>query len=251
MIFHFTVFWFSAVFFGMLTFLVRNPIVPSWPWYGLSLFVFVLLSLAASRKLTGKWYPAFLPSVVSFSTLLLISLIDVVFEQRVFIWVTTALFYASLLGIYRLKLIPTDETARALLKTAALASLFFSYAAAYGLYLNYDVPLSLLMFVFFLASAIVAFQTLYWVGRDDVREVLLMSLALGAVMGELVWTVHFWPFGYLTIGSAMLIFFFLMWRCILDLLRDNFVWRRMAIESIILVLLLALLIVTSPWRMQA
>jgi hypothetical protein len=78
-----------------------------------------------------------------------------------------------------------------------------------------------------------------------------MSLALGAVMGELVWTVHFWPFGYLTIGSAMLIFFFLMWRCILDLLRDNFVWRRMAIESIILVLLLALLMLTSPWRMRA
>lgn len=251
MIFHFTVLWFSLVFFGMLTFLLREPIVPSWSWYSLSLFVFVMLSMAASRRLTGKWYPAFLPGVVSFSTLLLLSLIDVVFEQQVFVFVATILFYSSLLGIYRLKLIPSDETARALLKAAALASLFYTYAAAYGLYLNYDVPLALLMLVFFLATAIVAFQTLYWAGRDDTREILLTALALGTVMGELIWTVHFWPFGYLTIGAAMLIFFFFLWRLVLDLLRDNLAWKRFLIEGATLILLLGLLLLTSPWRMQA
>ena len=173
MIFHFTVLLFSVIFFGMLSFLIREPIIPAWSWYNLSILVFVMLSLVASRRLTDKWYPAFLPSVVSFSTLLLLSLIDIAFEQNVFVWVATVLFYLSLLGIYRLKLIPSDETARALLNTAALASLFFTYAAAYGLYLNYEVPLALLMLVFFLATGIVAFQTLYWAGRDDVHEVLL------------------------------------------------------------------------------
>lgn len=251
MLFHFTIFGFSTLFFCMLTFLVRDPIIPSWSWYSFSLLVFVMLSMAASRKLTGKWYPAFLPGVVAFSTLLLISLIDVAFEQQVFIWVATILFYASLLGIYRLKLIPTDETARALLKTAALASLFFTYAAAYGLYLNYDVPLALLMFVFFLATSIVAFQTWYWAGRDDSREVLLTSLALGMVMGELIWVIHFWPFSYLTVGSAMLIFFFLLWRLVLDLLRNDLVWKRLLVQGIILAILLVLLLATSPWRMQA
>lgn len=251
MIFHFTVLLFSVIFFGMLTFLVREPIVPSWTWYSLSLLVFVMLSLTSSRKLTGKWYPAFLPSVVSFGTLLLISLIDIHFEQQVFVWVTTLLFYMSLLGIYRLKLIPTDQTARALLTSAALASLFFTYAAAYGLYLNFDIPLALLMLVIFLVSSVVAFQTLYWAGQDNSRVVLLSSLALGMVMGELIWGVHFWPFGYLTVGSTMLTLFFLMWRLMFDLLRESFAWKRFYVETIILVLLLVLLLVTSPWRILA
>lgn len=251
MIFHFVVLLFSVIFFGMLSFLIREPIVPSWPWYGFSTLVFIILSLAASRRLTDKWYPAFLPSAVSFSTLLLLSLIDVAFEQHVFVWVATILFYVSLLGIYRLKLIPSDETARALLNTAALASLFFTYAAAYGLYLNYEVPLVLLMLVFFSATGIVAFQTLYWAGRDDMREVLLGSVALGMVMGELVWAVHFWPFGYLTIGAALLIFFYLLWRLTLDLLRESPTKKRMLVEGILLLVILALLLLTSPWRMRA
>lgn len=251
MIFHFTVFLFSVVFFGMLTFLTREPIVPSWTWYSLSMLVFVMLSMMASRKLTDKWYPAFLPGVVSFSTLLLLSLIDVAFEQRAFIWVATLLFYAALLGIYRLKLIASDETARALLNAAALASLFFTYAAAYGLYLNYEVPLALLMLVFFLASGIVAFQTLFWAGRDDVREVFLAALALGAILGELVWAVHFWPFGYLTVGAAMLLFFYLLWRPTFDLLRGGIAWKKLLVESVTLILLLALLLATAPWRMRA
>jgi hypothetical protein len=251
MIFHFTVFLYAGLFFGMLTFLIRSPIIPSWTWYSLSTGVFVLLSLAASRQLTDKWYPAFLPSVVSFSTLLLMSLIDVAFEQRIFVWVAAFLFYAALLGIYRLKIVPSDETARVLLNTAALASLFFAYAAAYGLYLNYAVPLALLMLVFFLATAIVAFQTLFWAGKDDVHEVLLTALALGTIMGELIWMVHFWPFGYLTIGAAMLIFFYVLWRGALDLLREMVTFRRILIESTLLLILLSLLLATSPWRMQA
>jgi hypothetical protein len=251
MIFHFTVFLFSAAFFGMLSYLIREPIIPAWSWYSVTIPVFVMLSMIASRQLTDKWYPAFLPSVVSFSTLLLLSLIDVIFEQQVFVWVATILFYCSLLGIYRLKLIPSDETARALLNTAALASLFFTYAAAYGLYLNYTVPLALLMLVFFLATAIVAFQTLYWAGRDDARKILLASLALGTVMGELIWLVHFWPFGYLTVGATLLVFFYLIWRLALDLLRGGVAWKKMLIEGVVLLVLLALLLATSPWRMRA
>ncbi len=251
MIFHFTVFLFSALFFGMLSFLLRDPIIPSWTWYGLTTFVFTTLSMAASRQLTGKWYPAFLPSVVSFSALLLLSLIDIEFEQNAFVWVATLLFYSSLLGIYRLKIIPEDETARALLNTAALASLFFTYAAAYGLYLNYTVPISLLMFVFFLATAIVAFQTLFWAGRDDVRSVFLSAVALGTVIGELIWIVHFWPFGYLTVGAVMLVFFYGLWRYALDLLRHTATLRRTIFESAILLILIAILVATSPWRMRA
>jgi len=251
MVFHFTVFLFSVAFFGMLTVLLREPIIPSWSWYGFSLLAFVLLSVVASRRLTGKWYPAYLPAVVSLSTLLLLSLIDVDFEQQVFVSIATVLFYGTLLGIYRLKLIPSDETARALLNSAALASLFFTYAAAYGLYLNYTVPLAVLMLVFFTATAMVSFQTLHWAGQDDRHEILLLSLALGAVMGELVWVIHFWPFGYLTIGASALICFYFLWRIEFDYLRGTLTMKKTFSEGLILLILLALLLSTSPWRMRA
>jgi hypothetical protein len=250
MIFHIAVFLYSLAFYGVLVWLSREPIVPSWSWYLASITVLIFLSLSASRRLTGKWYPAFLPSVVSFSALLLLSLIDIVWEQRVFNIVVSSLYYGALLGIYRLRQAPEDRTARALLNTSALAALFFSYAAAYGLYLNYAVPLGLLIAVFFVATTIVAFQTLFWVGRDDWHQVFLVALALGMIVGEIIWVLHFWPFGYLMIGSVTLILFYVLWRAALEIMGGTFEPKRMAIEGTVLLVLLALLLLTAPWRLR-
>lgn len=250
MIFHLPIFFFSLAFLAMISFLAHGTIVPSWSWFSITLSVFTVLSLFSARRITGKWYPAFLPITVSLSSLLLLSLIDSVIGQRMLVVATTILFYSSLLGSYRLKIRSTDETARAFLNAVALASLFFFYAASYGLYINYEVPSSLLLSVTFLFTVVVSFQTLFWAGRDESRLVLLIALALGMIMAETMWILDFAPFGHLTVGAIVLLVFYFLWRPVLDILRGLIDTRRFFQESIIILFFLLLLILSSPWYIR-
>lgn len=250
MLFHFTVLFFSVLFFAALLFMSEQPVVPAWSFYLEACGSLIVLSIVAARKLTDRWYTAYLPSTLAFSVPLLLSLIDRGFETRTFIIIASGLYYLSLLGVYRLHQAPTDKTARAMLNLAALASLFFVFTATYGLYLNYEVPLTLLLGVFFSASFTVAFQTLFAAAYPrDLRRTLLFAFIIGLLMTELIWVVYFWPFGYVTVGVALLTFFFVFWNASIDCLRDEFDWRRSLREGMLLVLLFGLLLLSAHWSL--
>ncbi|TXH01993.1 MAG: hypothetical protein E6P95_00845 [Candidatus Moraniibacteriota bacterium] len=252
MLFHFKVFFFAVLFFVSLLIISERPVVPSWNFFLLTAGSLIALSVIAAHKLTDFWYTAYLPSTLALSVPLLLSLIDRGFETRVFIIAASVLYYGALLGIYRVRQNPEDKTARALLNVAALASLFFVFTAMYGLYLNYEVPLAILLGVYFFSSFMVTFQTLYGAAGSKKREVkliLLFAFSLGMIITELMWVVHFWPFGYLTIGVSMLINFFFLWRIAFDCIRDQFSWRQTIEESLALLVLLGLLVMTSPWNL--
>lgn len=250
MLFHVTALFFAVLFFAALLLISERPIVPAWSFYLTTCGALMMLSVVAARKLTGRWYTAYLPSTLAFSVPLLLSLIDRGFETRVFIIAASGLYYLALLGVYRLHQASQDKTARAMLNLAALASLFFVFAAAYGLYINYEMPLALLLGVFFIASSIVAFQTLFVATEPrDARRALVTAFVIGLIIMELIWAVYFWPFGYLTVGVVMLIYFFLLWKVSLELIRGEFSLRRMIGETLILFALLILLLLTANWRL--
>ncbi len=252
MLFHFRVFFFATLFFVSLLIISERPVVPSWSFFLLTAGSLIMLSVIAAHQLTDFWYTAYLPSTLALSVPLLLSLIDRGFETRVFIIAASILYYGSLLGIYRVRQNVQDKTARALLNVAALASLFFVFTATYGLYINYEVPLVVLLGVYFFSSFIVTFQTLYGAIEPKKRLsklILLFAFSVGMMITELMWVVHFWPFGYLTVGVAMLIHFFLLWRIAFDCLRDQFVLKQTLQESLALLFLLALLVMTSPWNL--
>lgn len=228
----------------------ERSIVPAWSFYFLACGSLIALSIIAARKLTGRWYTAYLPSTLAFSVPLLLSLIDRGFETRVFIIAASSLYYLALLGVYRLHQLPEDKTARAMLNLAALGSLFFVFAATYGLYLNYEVPLALLLGAYFCASFIVSFQTLFAAtNHQAAQRALILSFVIGLLVTELMWAVHFWPFGYVTVGVAMLISFFVFWKYALDQLQGTFTWRRAWHEGVILLALFVLLLLTANWSL--
>ncbi len=250
MLFHFTVLFFSVLFFVSLLIISERSIVPAWSFFLITSGSLITLSIIAAKKLTGYWYTAYLPSTLAFSVPLLLSLIDRGFETRAFITIASIIYYGALLGIYRLRQNERDKTARAMLNLAALSSLFFVFTAIYGLYINYEVHLTILLSVFFIVSFLVAFHTLFtaWEPKDT-KLILLTAFTIGMLMMELIWVVHFWPFGYLTVGAAMLINFFLLWKISFDLIRGQFVLKNALQESVMLLFLLALLVMTSPWNL--
>lgn len=250
MIYHFTVLFFSVLFFISLFIISERSIVPAWSFFLITAGSLITLSIIAAKKLTGYWYTAYLPSTLAFSVPLLLSLIDRGFETRAFIIIASLIYYVALLGIYRLRQNERDKTARAMLNLTALSSLFFVFTATYGLYINYEVHLAILLTVFFVVSFVVALHTLFtaWEPKDT-KLILLTAFAIGMLMTELVWVIHFWPFGYLTVGTALLIHFYLLWKISFDLIRGQFVFKNALQESAILIALLVLLVMTSPWNL--
>lgn len=250
MLFHVTVLFFSVLFFLSLLFISERSIVPAWGFYLTTCGSLIFLSVVAVKRLTDRWYTAYLPSTLAFSVPFLLSLIDRGVETRIFIIAASSLYYLALLGVYRLHQSPNDKTARAMLNLAALASLFFVFAATYGLYLNYEVPLSLLLGVFFFTSFVVAFQT-FFAATDpkDARTSLLSAFVVGLLMTELMWVVHFWPFGYVTVGMAMLIHFFFFWKLGVDFLQDDVSLKQLLVQGGILLTLLGILVFSAHWSL--
>ena len=209
----------------------------------------IIVSLLASRRLTGDIANAFIPVLLSLaSPTLPFSLIDYPSERQVFIVLSAFMYYAALLGNYRLHHAPTDKTAEAFLNSAAMAAMFFFYAGLYGFYLNFSFPLWGLMLLYCIGTALTSYETFITVDKKERRRVILYSLLLGFIMGEMSWVMSLWPFGYLTIGALGTIFYFLIWDISFDAFRDKLSLKKAAVRILFFLGLILLLLISSPWR---
>ncbi len=248
MIFHFAVFFWAIVFYLGLEIVAARPAVPSWGWYLFSIIPLITISLLASRRLTKRFADAFLPGLLSLTAPTLLSLIDHPVERQVFTIISAGMYYFALLGIFRLRHAPKDRTAQAFLNSSAMAAMFFFYAGLYGFYLNFSFPLWGLMVLFFFGTAMTSYVTFIGLERKERNRVLIYSVLLGLVMGEMAWVMSFWPFGYLTTSSLGLIFFFIIWDVAFDAFRKSLSLRRAFIRLLFFFSLIFLLLASSPWR---
>ncbi|HWQ60201.1 MAG TPA: hypothetical protein VN420_03565 [Candidatus Fimivivens sp.] len=252
MIFHFAIFFWSVAFFlGMQLVAARAyPVELFWTGYVFSIGLLVVLSLVSASKITKRLRNSFIPLLISFSAPSILILIDDRREKAVFSFLAASVYYVAFLALYRLRFAPKDRTARSMLSVAMLSALFFFYAAAFGFYLNFSVPLSALVFVFALGSFGAAYQTLASALHGDKRRVALYSSIIAFGVGEISWTISFWPFGYLTAGSVSLMSFYILWDMADSLFLGTLSRKRTVWYLAIFVALIGLLLVTSPWRIQ-
>lgn len=248
MIFHFAVFFWSLLFGVSLELVAQSPILASWNWYIIAIAPLVVISLLASRRLTERFSDAFIPILLSISSPTLLSLIDSPSERQVFVFLSVAMYYFALLGNYRLRHAPTDKTAEAFLNTAAMAALFFFYAGLQGFYLNFSFPLWGLMLLYFFGSALTGYETFMNVDQGEKKRVIMYSVLLGLIMGEMVWVMSLWPFGYLTTGALGTILFFIAWDISFDAFRQSLSLKKAALRILFFLGLILLLLLSSPWR---
>lgn len=248
MIFHFAILFWSITFLIGLEIVALNPIFASWQWYLLSIGSLTLISLVASRRLTGTISDAFIPLLLSFASPTLLSLIDNPGERQVFIVLSAVMYYGALLGNYRLHHAPTDKTAEAFLNSSAMAAMFFFYAGLYGFYLNFSFPLWGLMILYFVGTALTSYETFITVDKKERKRVILYSALLGLIMGEMAWVMSLWPFGYLTTGALGVILFFCVWDIAFDAFRETLSLRKALTRILFFFGLILLLLTSSPWR---
>ena len=250
MLFNIGIFLWSVVFFLGMQFIAAREFSSFWGGYALSITVLSQLSLISARRITKRLRNSFLPLFLSFSMPSLLLLVDSPKEKTIIAIIAAGMYYLGFLALYRIRHAPTDRTARAFLSISMLSALFFFYSAAFGFYLNFSVPLWSLVFVFAIGSFGAAYQTLYAALPDDRKRVSTYSFAIAFGTAEIAWLISFWPFGYLTAGAAMLLFFYIPWDMTNSLFLGTLSRKQTVKYLLVTIVLLALLLWSAPWRIQ-
>lgn len=249
MIFHLAVFFWAVVFYGALQLIASVDTEVTADWYIYSILLLMAVVFIANRRLTLQLKDVSLPLLLAVTTPTLLSFIDSSVEQQIFLLIATAMLYTALIGLYRLKFAPKDQTAVAFIHTAGMAALFLFYASIYGFYLNFTFPLWGLMVVFFIGTALTSLVTLGCNRENENKHrIKLYSVLLGLTMSELAWIISFWPFGYLTTASITLVFYFIAWEIAWASLEGVLTLKKTLIRMIFFFSLVILLLISTPWN---
>jgi len=233
---------FSLVFFASLEIIV----IKAHFVFLIAIFLF-LMSLYEGRKIGGRWLFSVLPVFFVLSSVALLYLIGLAYEQQIFIVLASIMYYFSLFSAYRLGRYSGDQTAKGMNMAAAFATIFFTYSGVYGLYLNFLVPLYYLMLAYLLVTLLVSFQYFAIIKKNQRKLVWIYSFLLALIMTEIVWTMNFWPFGYLTTGVIALILYYVLW----DLTQSYFLnllsHKRVVANVVFFSVLVVMVLLTAKW----
>ncbi|MDD3607570.1 MAG: hypothetical protein PHQ20_02115 [Candidatus Moranbacteria bacterium] len=244
-------------FFQIVLFLFIYSIITIWP---------------LARKIRYLAFPLFL-SLGSFS---LLFFIDSFLEKQVFILVVSGVYYLALLGSYRLKFYSCDQTAQGMLNLVTIASMFFWFLAIYAWFLNYVFAFWLLPLVIFLSTAFISIpsfivcstdrekiqkkikkkkekkkffgnQVLEIVYYENRRSIIFLDLILALFVAQFAWAVSYWPFNYLTLGTSLLIVFYIGWDTIRNFIQGKLSLKRSVVNGLMAMLFITAIISTSQW----
>lgn len=188
-----------------------------------------------------------MPIFFTLSSISLLYLVTIKYEQQFFIFLAFGMHYLALFGAYRLGKYAKDQTAKGMNMAASFATIFFAYAGAYGLYLNFFVPLYFLMLAYFLITTLISYQYFSIIKSEELKTVWIYSFLLGLTMAEIIWTMNFWPFGYLTTGVIALILYYMLWDIVQSYFLGLLSRKRVTINAVFFSFLIILLLLTSKW----
>jgi len=243
MFFSFNIFFVSVLFAANLWLSVNYAGYAG--WFGI---LFSLAIIIATRILVGKWKFTVLPAVLVPGAVLLLSLIDPPLEMSLFIFLSTLVFYATVLAGWRLFRYEKDETAKAMYNIATVAILFCWYAASYGWYLNPSVLIQIwaLLIVFSVITFLVSYVS-FGINQISREKWLIYSIFLTTLVAQTVWIQNFWPFGYLTVAVITLIIYFVGWEIVLSFFLKKLSARTVLFEILFLAGSVVLVLVSTKW----
>jgi len=217
------------------------------PFLALLLFIIFLSFVFTGASRFGKsWKMTPIPILFASTAVGLIFFVDSIEKRQMFSIMISIFYYFGQIGIYRLSSCKTDQTARAVIAGVSVASIFLFYSFFYAIYLNFTFPIWAMMIVFFIVTTMISFQYMQLVKKNN-KEAWKLSLIMGLVMMEISWTAHFWPFGYLTTGATMLIFYYVFWDLVQSYFLDKLSKRRVIANIVFFGILAGVVITSSRW----
>ena len=218
-----------------------------------------------------------IPFFLSIGSLNLLYLIDGLYERTFFIFSAVIVYTLALWGANRLKKYDCDQTAQGMVNLATIITVFFWLVSNYGWYLNFEISIWMLVittisstFLIILPSLTISFVACYKIHyrqdkrktrkrkKDDFvlafkqqikiqRVALFFSFIIAFIIGEIIWGLSFWPFGYLDTGMTVVIIFFLFWAIVRKFIRKELTKQFIVVNIVIMIIIIIMMIATSPW----
>lgn len=239
--------YFPAIFQSILFALILVFISFYGNFFWLTLAFLVIFSISTFRLVAKTWEGWYIEVVFVLSTWTILHLIDYELEKQIFVIIGGLVNYFLLFGVYRLNSKPDSRTARAVIAMSLMAVAFLFFVSTYGVYLNFDVSAWVLMVFYFLNISVMSYKYFLLIGEGNKKISLTYSLILGLVSLEMAWIINFWPFGYLTTGVIMLMFYYVVW----DLAQNYFLniisIRKVVVNLLFFLITSGMVLYSSTW----
>jgi hypothetical protein len=236
---------YTIIFFVVLEVLISMSLLGE-TWGNIAIIFLLVFAIFAGWNVGKKIIFTFLPLALTMSALGLLYFIDSTKEQQIFGILIGGLFYMSLLGIKRISKNSFDMTARSLFSASLISIVFLFYAVVYGLYINFNIPLWLFIGGQFIFVTLVTFVSLR-AYSSDYRRIFLYSVVIAFAMIQLVWMTNFWPFGYLTMATISLMFYYILWDLVQMVFLETLSKKRIVITIIYCTVLTLAVLLTTQW----
>jgi hypothetical protein len=179
----------------------------------------------------------------------LLLFIDRRVEQHIFIVLVGGLFAGMLWGLSRWREGPLIGMTKSVLSAVTITSLFLFFSVIVAMLINYNFSMWLFAGCMGIGSYLCTYQYLVSIpgGRSRAK---MYSFVVGVFFVEVGWMVPFWPFGYLTTGVILLILYYVLWDVLSSYIEGIFTRSRAWGDISLLVVLVSLVLFTTPWTLS-
>ncbi len=214
------------------------------------LFFLLFISLIGARIVIRNWLLWYSIGLFSVSSWVMLHLIDYSPERNIFIFLSSLVYYFFLFGGYRINKNKEDEVSRGIIAMVLMATVFLFLSATHGIYLNFELSSWWLMLFYFANIFIISYRYFAFIETKKKNLVMVYSLVMGFAMLEMGWVVNFWPFGYLTSGFVMLMFYYILWDLSRDYFSGSLSKKTVLINLILFMIISGMVLFSSKWLLQ-
>lgn len=257
----------SILFFALLEFFFK-----SFGFSYASLFMLFAVSAFSAFWITKyRFLPVILIALFSTSSVIFLLTLGKENFQYPYIIISSAMFMLALIGLNKFFVQGEDgggeknnkgfeilDSGFNLSQTIILISVFLLSSGIYGIYVDLNLPVWVIMSVIFACI----FLSTFYLARinflkskelelhlDSARNktFLLYSFLSGLLVSELVWAISFLPANHLTAGAIILCSYYVFWNILRDYLRNNLTKKNVYLNLIFFAAFGSLIIIASKW----
>jgi len=207
-----------------------------------------VITIIASRRIARHLFFAITPLLFLLGMASLMFFVDSMVQRNIMAGIASVIVYAVLLGSYRLRSNVRDAVARGMIVAGIFSGLFLWYAGTFAVYVNFTVPRTAVLVILGFWTLLVSWQYFVMVARGRFSQTVMYAVAVTVVMVQVIAVALWWPFGHMTSAIVLLMIYYIVWDMCDMFFRDTLSRSRVVVNTILLILVALMVLMSAQWR---